>query len=350
MSDPMDRRETSPRPMRTLLLPLLSAALLVAAARGLVVGYSKDSREFSGRLQIRETFKEFAATKDSYSIVLIGGCIFQDRVIPDLFAGGLRKKGVEAPSFGIGAPAIWGQETFLLVREILELRPKKLRWIILDTTPEETTIPGRPIDSEAFNAWHSLEETYGASLGALQDETGWRKVLSQLHLHWRAFFRNLFEGGPVKRFLSTRVFFGTLPRPETPRPLRPIGGFPVPEKIEYEPPLTDPPAKMLRSYRRISELLRPAGIRVAILRPPTVGKVKYRVPELPGVPVFDYTVPARYPELYVAGNYRDPEHLSGLGAAVLSRRLADDFVKELVRRGLLLDEYLSKRTHSELPP
>lgn len=109
-----------------------------------------------------EKLRYFLAHKDEYDLLFVGSSATFRNYVPEAVDAGLAEQGLDVKSFNFGVVGFRSFETDYMVKWILEQRPKRLRWMVLEPPTFEP-----PFDYEAIQAEktelavhsHTLEQT-----------------------------------------------------------------------------------------------------------------------------------------------------------------------------------------------
>src|SRR4051812_30071776 len=78
-------------------------------------------------------YRYFAANRDNYDVLFLGSSRFYHQIIPREFDAAVEKlTGQRLRSFNAAYDAVWPPESYYYLRKLLELRPGKLRWVVID--------------------------------------------------------------------------------------------------------------------------------------------------------------------------------------------------------------------------
>ncbi|MGD2115648.1 MAG: hypothetical protein PVG07_11380 [Acidobacteriota bacterium] len=300
---------------------------------------------------------------DEYDVLFAGSSRVLRGVIPEEFDAELARRGHPVRSFNLGVDGMGAHETDATLRRVLEGKPKRLRWVVVEL--DGWTAALRP--ENRFKArvvfWHDLPETLTAvRTAALSGESpGARAELVSTHLlHCAARTTAAGRGRDlVERWRSALRRLPTgRPGPDLDRG----AGFEPFSPSAYGTPSTHPFRRrfltMLPAYRRAVDRL-PAANRAPVeLSPPdahAVAEQTTRIRQRGAVPVHLITPTARptpelyrlaaegrvphllafnrpraYPELFALEHRFDAEHLTTEGARRFSRLLAARFADEVL--------------------
>jgi len=308
----------------------------------------------------------FEVHRDDYDVLFFGSSRIDRGVIPARFDREMARRGHPVRSFNFGVPGMGAHETSALVRQVLERKPRRLRWVVVELEGWSAALPEPNRFKRRTVAWHDPAETASVlrTLAMTPDpavesagpaerlELAWSHLL---HLgawgtgagrgrHWveaarRAERRgrdapDYADGGGFEPFSESA--YGT---PST-HPFRrrflelvPVYRQAVARLTEADGP-DGAAAPLERStaeaFERQVVSIRRAGAEPVHVVTPTVRPMPGlgRLAEAVGGPsVLVFNDPERYPELFVVENRFDAEHLTTRGAELFTEHLADRFAR-----------------------
>ena len=314
-----------------------------------VCGAVRVSRPFPEVVGIYPKWLYFAKHKDEYDVLFIGSSRFYHQIIPRQFDRRIAATRPERPtrSFNFGYDAMWPPESFYMLRRILKLKPARLDWVIIDALGIVASLEAENRDTQRTAHWHDWRHTRIAweavldmPLSALRK---WRLLVG----HGSLLFTQLTNQGIGAQWLTYE--FGIEKRKKASRWVPPKAwadseGYAAEPKIalfgpalkKYEravakmrqgiPEIPARPA-FRRSLAHIVDEVKQAGMHPILVIPPSVDVRENFTRLPPGVPVWRYNDPNRFPELYEAANRFDDAHLNHDGAQIFTDLLAKDFVQ-----------------------
>jgi hypothetical protein len=105
----------------------------------------------------------FRAHKDRYDIVFLGSSRFYRQIISRQFDESVKAaSGREFRSFNFGLDAMWPPESSFMLRELLSLKPKRLRWVFIEVMEVVTRLDDRNISTRRMAYWHDWRHTWMA--------------------------------------------------------------------------------------------------------------------------------------------------------------------------------------------
>ncbi|MEM7306008.1 MAG: hypothetical protein AAF682_05025 [Planctomycetota bacterium] len=304
---------------------------------------------------LRDKFEHFEEHCDEYDLLFLGSSRLWRSIIPPRFDEEMALRGVELRSFnfGVGGMRVW--EMDYVLHRVLELQPKKLKWIVIeggDWDPDFPSVQNTFASRSVF--WHNLAETrkaIGASFTA-DEGLGERLRLALIHAQlflWKT--ANYGQGRIIVRdvrgiragdfgrereegyFVQDQGFQtqDTLVHPNFRRNLETykhdVSGIDAANAAEVD--LDHVYAGAIeRQYEAAAEL----GIELICIIPPGIegAPVRLRLHEEGVIPtLFDFNQPKLYPDLFRVQARFSPDHLNLNGARELTHVLAKTFSRHL---------------------
>lgn len=338
--------------IRTLRLVLCAVAsfALTAAFLGRAAPYPEMGT-------VDDKLRYFEAQRDDYDVLVFGSSRVYRGVVPAELDAEMARRGVPVRSFNFGADGMDPHETAALVRRVLELRPRRVRWVVVELDGWSAELPPENRFKRRAVFWHDREETLSAlrTLARTQTSTRRRLDLAAVHLlHWAA--QTTAAGRGRGLVSAARARFGAEREAarEAEAELARGGGFEPFSPAFYETPSPHPFRRRflegLPDYRRVVARLpaanrapsgldgynieavarqvaaiRRAGARPVHLITPTARPTPelYRLAEAGHVPhLVAFNDPMAYPALFAEERRFDSEHLTTEGALHFSRLLA----------------------------
>jgi hypothetical protein len=300
----------------------------------------------------------FEARRDDYDVLFFGSSRVLRGVVPEVFDAEMAAHGVPVRSFNFGIDGMGSHEASAVVRRVLALRPRRLRWVVVELDGWSGELPPENRFKRRTVFWHDRAETLAALETVRLAERPWarRLELSGAHLlHLAA--RGTAAGRG--RDLVQRAREGIAPgaeagRREAAAELARHGGFGPFSSAAYGTPTTHPfrrrfletlpvyrlaverlPAanradRGLAGYnvpavaRQVAAIRRAGAEPIHLITPtPTPTPELYRLADAGAVPrLLAFNDPVAYPELFAQDHRFDAEHLTTEGARRFSRLLA----------------------------
>src|SRR5438067_11257008 len=103
--------------------------------------------------------RAFNKNKDDFTTVFVGSSHVQTGIAATQFDAALREMGHDSRSFNFGISGVRPPESFFIARKLLALKPKRLKWIVIELEPMRAEVP--PIYAGTVRAiyWHDLKST-----------------------------------------------------------------------------------------------------------------------------------------------------------------------------------------------
>jgi hypothetical protein len=335
-------------------------------------------------LRMRPKLEAFEQQKDEIDAIFFGSSRAYRDIVPVAFDAVVEERGRPFRSFNLGLQGGWAYEVDHLLEHVLEMRPKRLRYVILEVQSFGPWLPERNRFSERSVYWHCLHHTLHAMHRSWQlfvEHLGWVRTaaaadhekgpldlfsLEYLALGWdhlklwgwrlgnygagpRMFLAATGLDGkrddPYRaNFAAQRGFEGLdeidpamfADRNERRRRFeRNLDGYQLEvddlRENQFEE-LVPLPEKHLAMFERQLERIREMGLRVILVIPP--GTLRDKEVEtmkvrglLPGVHWFQD--PVAHPQLYELDARFDGNHLNTAGAEAFSRLFARSAAEEL---------------------
>ena len=325
-------------------------------------------REVSG---ISLKIRRFTEEKKKVNIVFVGSSRIYHGISPKVFDQTLRATGRRPHSFNMGMDGMNTAEGFALVRRLLTLQPRKLKYVFFEvqmsfaagTPTEDNQVKVRDVYWRDWNSLLAGFREFGAGMswsgGALSGQPyslhRWEYFGPLLVANIRLWVRNVTNFGAGTEILPRlgETFsplsrsFGRKKRSSDGHGLPPNwdGYFAMSKPMtgdnlaNYQKlfadaqnhPLKRPPELIMRSeLHHFAKALARKKIQVVFVVPPSLGKTRAAGIDVPaGSLLFDYQDLARYPQFYEEDHRLDVEHLNARGAELFSKTLAEDFARTL---------------------
>lgn len=329
---------------------LLCAAAFVAVA--LLV--RRTAPHGSGLERMDVKLDAFERRKDEFSLVFLGSSRTMRGFVPELFDARVAEHGLELRSFNLGVPGARVTEMIYLLERLRELRPAKLRYVFVDPEDFEQIHDTRNVLAQSGIIWHDPATTWLLTRHMLDTGFGGARRNAILFDHWRACAFNALNVGRTARWvnaaLGRRVDPGFVADSLGERGDGHTALFDEQDTLakrrrrfergraEYEtlveryseqrPPPGPAPAQFAELVERIQTLVRELGATPVFVIQPALSWQwdLIKLAEAGQVELLlRYDDPALHPELFAHEQRFDSRHLNDDGAALFTRRLADDF-------------------------
>lgn len=325
--------------------------------------------------EVRAKYDRFAERKDDYHAIFLGSSRFYQQIDPEVFDQEAKAAEVEMCSFNFGVNGLKGYEIDYLLHRILELKPRRLKWVFLEPTRVDTKAENENFSSVRNVYWRDLPRTARLANFIWRDlemsNSGkLRGSLEHVKLGLQQ-TANLGRGSEFfMRILPARLsqsFKGSIREVRRERRMRerdlgPRGdGFrPLPkpfprellekrqsylamalaahEEFRARPPAQAKPGRGNRWWPIMSVLIErvsAAGRRsIFVATPRLVHQTEMPLGltwlirhESRSSGMIDLSDPAEVPQLFAIENRRDLEHLNTRGAELFTRLLAQRFIE-----------------------
>jgi len=248
-------------------------------------------------------------------------------------------------SFNFGHDAMWPPESYYMLRKLLALHPRHLRWVFIDCTAVHTAVDERLVFTKRFAYWHDLRHTALVWRTIAAEPLPWSDRVRRWTAHGAPLLRNWTNTGAGAEFLGLQL--GTIKRKKplqemSHRAWAAVEGYePEPDVAMTGDTLADfqaavadfradlPPQPIGPVFRQALEEViaevRAAGAQPVLILTPTL-KEKENFTGLPeGVPVLRFQDPNEFPELFDPAHCYDNEHLNHAGVQIFTDLLASRF-------------------------
>jgi len=316
---------------------------------------------------VSQKFRFFAAHKDEFDTLFIGSSRVYFQISPAIFDRVTRESGMPTHSFNFGVGGMYLPETAYLLEQILNLKPRKLRWVFIEYDELQTKWSPENQTSRRALYWADwprvslllrkltdagTDPLWLPGSAKLRDivlrQNGEKNTRSLLTFYAGQFEKNYtnvaraadvlqyFLGSDTKERRAT--YLGVANDGYVTRPNRMS-----PEQVAaYERGLATAMAQTdthplspyaVEAYRQCAQDVRKIGAMPIFLITPSITEVNVAT-ENSGLTsaMMAFNKPRTYPSLYRSDVRRDGQHLTKSGAEEFTRILAANFV-ELVRAG-----------------
>ena len=339
---------TSRSPLRALLNVVCFFAAFAAVCAGVRV-----ATPFPEVVGIYPKWLHFKKNKDRYDVVFLGSSRFYHQIIPQQFDErvGAAAPGREVRSFNFGYDAMWPPESFYMLRRILELKPARLKWVVIDALGIVANLEAENRDTRRTAYWHDWQHTRIAWEGVmdlpLPPLRKWRllaghgsllarQVTNQgLGAEWLSYEFGVEKRKKASRWAPPKVWANTEGYAAEPRTVLTGAALRNYEqkvaRLRESLPQAPRPA-FRRALQEAVDDVKRAGMNPILVVPPSV-ETRDNLSDLPqGVSVWRYTDPNRFPELYDTAHRFDDAHLNHEGAVLFTDLLARQFIENLKAR------------------
>ena len=291
----------------------------------------------------------FAAKRDEFDVLFVGSSQFFHQIVPGQFDREVgAKNGRKSRSFNFGVPGMWPPESFHLLREVLELHPAHLRWVLIELMDIDTRVSEASGATHRMVLWHDWPHT-AMVLDRIAEQPGdfWKQHGARgTHLAlWARRFVNHGQGSEFIIGKMRKNNFGRLKNNDWVKesgyfPGNPtsLAGQPVDDylaqlaKLKAGPPPPPMSPALALAVQEIGAAVRAAGATPIFVQCPTVDP-RMRFSETVGGPeIWSLNDPTRFPELFDPAVRYDAIHLTPNGAVLFTHLLAERFTERLAAR------------------
>ncbi|MEQ1859874.1 MAG: hypothetical protein ABMA13_08060 [Chthoniobacteraceae bacterium] len=324
---------------------LLNCAVFLAALAGLCAAI-RIAQPFPKVLGVYQKWLYFQKHKDRYDAIFLGSSRFYHQIIPAQFDERVKAAtGREFRTFNFGYDAMWPPESFWMLRQLLAMKPARLRWVFIDCMDISPHLDERNMHTRRIAYWHDIRHTRMA-MDAVA-ELRMRPILkwSLWSAHATYLLRQWTSQGLGTEWLAFELGLEKRKKPsrwDPPDAWRDTEGYepeklarftgPQLEKFERDvvawrkgvPPVPIKPS-LRNALAEITTEARAAKIEPILVLTPTVTPQENfsGLPE--GVAVWRYDDADRYAALYDPAHHYDAAHLNHEGAQIFTDLLAERF-------------------------
>jgi hypothetical protein len=290
----------------------------------------------------------FKARRDQVEVLFIGSSRFFHQVIPPQFdAQVARAGGASVQSFNFGYDGMWPPESYYFLRQILTLRPARLRWVFIELKDIDTQLDERNNSTLRMAYWHDARHTRLAFADILSSRRHWPEKRALLAAHGWLFLREAANVGRGAELLSRRL--APAATRKFPRSWEDHAGYEAEQeqtlRSEIEEDFRARVARMKKlgppepvravfhdALREIIADVRSAGAEPIFVIAPTVNPNENYGGIPDGAAAWTFNNPDAFPTLYDPAHHYDEWHLNPQGAieftALLAARFAEFTRKE----------------------
>jgi hypothetical protein len=316
---------------------------------------------------VSQKFRFFAAHKDEFDTLFIGSSRVYFQISPAIFDRVTRESGMPTHSFNFGVGGMYLSETGYLLEQILNLKPRNLRWVFVEYDELQTEWSPENQTSRRALYWADwrrisllLRKLTDAGTDPLwlpspaklrdivlrqKDEKNTRSLLTFYAGQFEKNYTNVARAADLLQYFLGRDtkerrvrYLGAASDGYVTRPIRMS-----PTQVgEYERGLAAAMAQTdthplslyaVEAYRQCAQEVRKIGATPIFLITPNTTQINVASESngLTGV-VMAFNNPRTYPSLYRTSVRRDGQHLTKSGAEEFTHIVAANFV-ELARAG-----------------
>ncbi len=299
---------------------------------------------------VSQKFRFFSAHKDEFDTLFIGSSRVYFQISPAIFDRVTRESGLATHSFNFGIGGMYLPETAYLLEQILNLKPRNLRWVFIEYDELQTKWSPENQTSRRALYWAdwkrvSLLLRKLTDAGTDKDEKNTRSLLTFYATQVERNYTNVsraadvlhyFLGRDTKEHRASYLGAGgdgyvTRPNRMSPSQTAAYERGLAAAMVEAGTRPLSPYA--VEAYRQCAQAVRSIGAAPVFLITPSTTQINMAAErtEAPGV-VMAFNNPRVYPNLYHSSVRRDGQHLTKSGAEEFTRVVAANFV-ELARAG-----------------
>jgi len=316
---------------------------------------------------VSQKFRFFSAHKDEFDTLFIGSSRIYFQISPAIFDRVTRESGLPTHSFNFGIGGMYLPESAYLLEQILNLKPRNLKWIFIEYDEMQTKWSAENQTSRRALYWADwkrvsllLRKLTDAGTGPLslpnpaklrdivlgqKDDKNTRSLLTFHAGQVEKNYTNVARAADVLDYFLSRdtnerraSYLGAASDGYLTRPSR----MSPSQAAAYERGLAAAMAQAgthplspyaVEAYRQCAQEVRNIGATPIFLITPSTTQINIATEStgLPGV-VMAFNNPRAYPSLYRSSVRRDGQHLTKSGAEEFTRLVAANFV-ELARAG-----------------
>jgi hypothetical protein len=316
---------------------------------------------------VSQKFRFFAAHKDEFDTLFFGSSRVYFQISPAVFDRVTRESGLSTHSFNFGIGGMYLPETAYLLEQILNLRPRNLRWVFIEYDELQTKWSLENQTSRRALYWADwervsllLRKLADAGTDPLwlpspaklrdivlrqDDEKNTRDLLTFYATQLEKNYTNVARAVDVSEYFLGRdtkerraMYLGVASDGYITRPNRmsPKQAAAYDHELAAAMAQTDAHPLSLyavEAYRKCAQEVRKIGAAPIFLITPNITQINVATKNaaITGV-VMAFNNPRTYPNLYRAEVRRDGQHLTKSGAEEFTRIVAANFV-ELARTG-----------------
>ena len=316
---------------------------------------------------VSQKFRFFAAHKDEFDTLFIGSSRVYFQISPAIFDRVTRESGLPTHSFNFGIGGMYLPETSYLLEQILNLKPRNLRWVFVEYDELQTKWSPENQTSRRALYWADwkrvsllLRKLTDAGTDPLwlpnpsklhdivlrqKDEKNTRSLLTFYATQVERNYTNVSRAADVLYYFLGRdtkerraSYLGAGSDGYVTRPNRMSPSQTAAYERGLAAAMTEAGTRPLspyavEAYRQCAQEVRSIGAAPVYLIMPSTTQINIAAErtEAPGV-VMAFNNPRVYPNLYHSSVRRDGQHLTKSGAEEFTRVVAANFV-ELARAG-----------------
>jgi hypothetical protein len=299
---------------------------------------------------IAAKLKYFSEHKDEFDTVIVGTSRLYYTVSPEIFDATTTENGLPTRSFNFGIDGMHPPENFYVLEQILKTKPRNLKWVLFELGDIQTKWDNI-LGTQRVVYWHDWPRT-ALTLEKAFDPRGnanWLIKITRLWLARRDFISNLALFG--KQFTNVGRVADLLPPAERERyadtasELGPHGdgyrwagdAMSAERAADFKRRLADEITEATQKYldpatesgyRAAAAQIRAVGANPIFIVTPIISQTTSRFRQSPPpAQIIAFNDARKYPQFYDAKVRIDDGHLTRPAAEVLTRLLAEEFVR-----------------------
>ena len=310
---------------------------------------------------VSQKFRFFAAHKDEFDTLFIGSSRIYFQISPAVFDRVTRESGMPTRSFNFGIGGMYLPESAYLLEQILNLKPRNLRWVFIEYDEMQTKWSPENQTSRRALYWADwkrvsllLRKLTDAGTGPLwlaspaklrdivlrqKDEKNTRSLVTFYATQFERNYTNVARAGDVFGYLLGRdtkgrrasylgvASDGYVTRPNRMSPNQVTAyehGFAAAMAQTGTHPLS---LYAVEAYRQCAQEVRNTGAVPIFLITPSTTQINIAAESAQTLgAVMAFNDPRTYPGLYHSSVRRDGQHLTKSGAEEFTRIVAANFV------------------------
>ena len=297
---------------------------------------------------VYEKYLHVLTQSGSYDIFFVGSSRFYRAIIPARFEARISAAtGKKLKAFNLAFDGMQPPETYYFLREILALRPSRLRWVFLEASPMETRVyDSRPAVRNVY--WHDLRHTQLIIQAIWHEPVAvrekWHRAIAHVVLAGTC-LTNADSGAQWlrphfglensrKRWRPPREWVGTAGYEELPEAslinVRELSGYLQKVRGSTSRSSLRVPPFWHAELSQLAGEIRAAGAETILLITPTLSRRENYSGYPDDLLLFAFQDPATFPELFDPVHRWDRTHLNREGAKLLTDLIAERFL-ELLR-------------------
>lgn len=295
----------------------------------------------------------FRQHKDEFDTLIVGTSRLYYSVAPEILDRTTSEQGLPTNTFNFGIDAMHPPESFYVLEKILETKPRKLKWVLLEMGDIQTRWDASLLGTQRGVYWHDWRRTALTLKKALDPRGGapWYIRATRLWLARRDFASNLVlfgrqfanigraadfvPGAARERMVDAALELG--PRRDGHR--RAGEAMSAERAAIFQQKLAEELARAHSKnldptseagYREAAATIRKYGARPIFVATPVTSQSWLRFARSPSPgPVLTFNDFKKYPSLYDTKVRIDDGHLTDAGAQEFTRLLAEEFVRQM---------------------